>query len=413
MDDNGSSMAVPPKKTSRRKPQTIDLAPEDLRETVDAASEAPSDMSADGLPDHATSIDVQSVSDIASSAGRDDVAQSFSQNTVQGDETERRSAPSAFPVVMAGALAGFAVAALMMLLPNLFGNDLAGRITALESRSTALPAPPADLKPVQDRLALLEEGLPSAEKAATATQAQLKATETDLAALRQRIEQISKAEGAGIDPTVLRTIEERLAAGETNIQVLKQEIEALKAVAEQANQAVASPAIEKAARLAAADALQRRFQSGEPFATELEAAGAFAPDLSALKMLRETASTGTPSYARLETDFIALTGAINAAIQPSTDDAGFLQRLAQSATNLVEVTPVEGAGTDPSSLLGQVATAIRNGQAGVALTTLENLPEAAKKAANPTLEALRTRISLDSALAELSSSVIEPSKVSQ
>jgi hypothetical protein len=405
MNEEDGKMAGPARRSTKRKPQTIDLSPDESRE----------------MPEHGVDADAGA----AISANADVSSEPASEHTqpVEADHAPFASpvehvppaetARAAFPAAMAGALAGFAVAAVMMLLPSLFGDNLAGRVTALEGRSTALPAPPADLKPVQDRLAVLEEGLPSAEKAAAAAQSKAQVAETDLAALRKRFEQISMAQGAGMDPAVLDSLENRLAASEAAVQTLRQDIESLKTTAGQANMASASPAVEKAARLAAADALQRRFSSGAPFMAELEVAGAFAPEAATLKTLRDVAATGTPTYARIEVDFLALTGTINAAIQPTAEDAGFLQRLAQSASSLVEVTPLDSAGTDPASLLGQVAAAIRNGQVTVAFATLDQMPEAAKKAAGPIREALQTRIGLETALAELTTSVIEPAKASQ
>jgi uroporphyrinogen-III synthase len=439
----------PAAKRGRRKPQTIDLTPAEVSET----SVSPAAADEAGLKDIPASEPLVSQAEEVSAPASGDTqpkaeekAEAPQQDAFSQDFSKDFRAPSpAFeprlsllPGALAGAAAALAIFGISYFLPS---SSTESRLVALEGRTQPLPAPPADLKPVTDRLALVEERLPALENAAAVQEKSIGELAASLASMKQSIERV---DGASKDITALRArldelasgasgtadaaavaslaqrltaaeqalgalapadlapLESRLKTAEDDVSALKIATGDLRAAAEAVK---ADPAVSRAARLAAMDALTRKIVSGENFAAELEIAAAFAPAAPSLPVLKDNAG-GLPSYTALAAEFTALSPKLSEALAPPVEDQSMLQRLAQSASGLVEVTPLEGAAGPPGSFAARVTAAITAGNARAALDELGSLPDAARTAAEPIIKRLETRLGAENALAELRGSVM-------
>ncbi len=246
-----------------------------------------------------------------------------------------------------------------------------------------------------------------------------------MASLRQRLDQLAAgAPGASADASVVASLAERLSAAETAMKTSNEGSAAIAALApriEAAEQALAAlrvrcprsprhkPAAPSRPRPGSAPLTgwSGGLRSGAPYRAEIEAVAAFAPDSPALVALREAADTGTPTFDRLAADLSASASAASAAAQPVPVEEGILERLARSASGLVEVTPLDGAAASQLGEIGKrIETAIRTGDLAGALREIATLPEASRTALEPVTAALRKRAALESALAELRASVI-------
>ncbi len=399
MSDTSSPEPGSPKRGGRRKPQTIDLKPAEVIETVpaDAASEpvaqSPAEPSSEALTEPETRFEPEAATPEPPEAQAAEPLAARAEPILPAAAQR----PGRASALAAGALAGAAAAILVSLAASrLLAPDYEGRLTALEQRPAAV-APTVDLKPALERLGALEGRLSAAEEAVKPLAPRIEALSglpDAVAALEARAGAVPGAPIA--DPALAK----RLGAAEERIAALQSEIEALKA----APPATLNPAVEAAARRAAVAALTSKFASGQDFSAELAVIAGFGGDAPGLDLLKSE-STGAPTLAALADQFRALAPTINDSIQPKAEDPGFLQRLADSAASLVEVTPVDGGAADPRSLAGRVEAAIRSGSIDAALGELSALPEPARVAAAPSIEALTKRAALDKALAELAAAV--------
>jgi hypothetical protein len=180
-------------------------------------------------------------------------------------------------------------------------------------------------------------------------------------------EAAQKAERAGGPDgwrTDLNALVDRIGAIEQSLRAMQAELVKGRAGA----------ADDRAGRLAvAALALETAVHRGQPFAAELAAAKALAPDATALEPLDAFAGSGIGSASALAREINPLLPAMLAAAAPERTDGSFLYKLQANAEKLVRIYPVgEVAGDEPVAVIARIeAKAARSDIDGV-------LAEAAK-----------------------------------
>lgn len=223
------------------------------------------------------------------------------------------------------------------------------QITALDSRVSALPASagdPASLKPLEDKIAELEAALAAGAAVSSADPAALQVLSDKVAALE------SAQPGPGGAPAVALAI--------------------------------------------AASGLKAAIDRGGPFMAELETYAGVAFGSPDIETLRPLAAAGVPSRQDLINGFDAAANAMLAASRTQDPDAGILQRLADSAKNLVKARPVgDIAGDTPEALVARMEIAIGRGDFEAALGEAVKLPPAAQEAGKSYLDQVKARRDVD------------------
>jgi hypothetical protein len=139
-------------------------------------------------------------------------------------------------------------------------------------------------------------------------------------------------------------------------------------------------------------ALKSAIDRGAPFAAELETFAAIAPDAPGLAELRAHAEAGIPTRDDLLNEFEPAAAAMIAAETPVNPNAGYFDRLLQSAESLVTVRPVgEVAGTGAGAVVARMQVALQAGDLDKAYAEFESLPEPVRAAAGDFGKKLQTR----------------------
>lgn len=258
---------------------------------------------------------------------------------------------------------------------------LEGRLSAVESQ----PAP--DLSPLMDTLATLNgriAGLETGPAEAAQEVASLAQTVTELQG------DLAALQASGPVPANITAL---AAEAEARLQEAEVQAARMKAEAEALNQAAA-------ARLAFI-ALQTAVESGAPFAAELTALGADAPDV-----LSKHARDGLPSLSALQDAFpAAAREAIEAALRADMGDSwtdratSFLR----SQTGARSLTPREGS--DPDAILSRAEAALATGNIEATLAELAALPEAAQSTLSEWRAMAETRLTADQALQAMAENI--------
>lgn len=400
------------------RPKTIELEAEAVKETAaEIAEQAP--LAEDAVPG-AAAADIPAPEAAPVDAG--------DREPVPADDLppldEPAPAPAAEPKVEKRGGGGVV---------SLFGAGLVGGAVALAGNwglaflnppaaTPQLPDFAAELAQRDSRISELGGGLEQLQKSVGDLQvavAAIKPAEApDLSAFDLRIgeleRKIADLKVAGSDPAAL----ERLAGIDAKLADLGAAIaaagEAAKAASETASaQAARIDAIaasvrdveEKAAAAAgnpkialaiAAAALKSAIDRGLPFMTELETYAAVAPDAPQIAQLREFAASGVPTRADLTVAAGETAQAMIAALSSGNPDAGFLQRLLDSAKALVTVRPigmVEGDGVD--AIAARMEAKTRAGDLAGARDEIGKAPDAAKAAAADFAARLQARMTVE------------------
>ncbi|TPI45167.1 phage tail protein [Mesorhizobium sp. B2-9-1] len=213
-------------------------------------------------------------------------------------------------------------------------------------------AAPADLGPLNEKIAGLDALVKSAGDAA-------KAEDGRVAALEQSVSQLSgKVEAQASQPKIALAI--------------------------------------------AASALKSALDRGAPFATELDTFAAIAPDAPELPALRSYAEKGVPTRATIAAEADAAATAMVDAAKPVDQNAGFFQSLVSSAESLVKVRPVgavEGKGVPET--VARMEVAVNQGDYAKALSEYDTLPDAAKTAGADFAGKLKARLEVEKQLETL------------
>ena len=228
----------------------------------------------------------------------------------------------------------------------------------------------AGLQALDARIKEIEAGIASLGRNGAPDAAALTALGERLAA----IETLTKTEGDAV-----AQVDKRIAGLDQSVAALTGRVDA------QAQQPKIALAIATAALKAAVD-------RGAPFTAELEAFAAIAPDAPGIAPLRTFAEQGVPTREILLAEVEPAAAAMIAASRPVDPNAGFFDRLLQSAESLVTVRPigaVEGSGVP--EIVARMQVAMTAGDLAKALAEFDTLPDAAKAAAGTFAEKLKAR----------------------
>jgi hypothetical protein len=343
------------------------------------------------------------------------------------------------------------------------GPDLDGRVAALEARPQAaaqVPAspgsatqPPADLAPLERRLAALEtanrtltaqvgeaqsaaqaaarQSTELAERPAPATAASPPQTvaEPD-PALRQaveglggRVEAAERAARAALQPSALDEVRTRLdrlqgeaeerqraaaaaaAAVQTVGSTLTRRLDAgeqrLAALTEQ--MAKLPPGLMQAGlRSVAAGQAADALRAGAPLGPAIAALERLEAPAASLAALKPYGAQGAPSAGALQLEFKPLADRILAEPQSPTGSVG--DRLLRIAEKIVTVRAVgDGSGRDLPGTVARIDAALGRGALADAAVAWETLPEAAKSISAEWGAKLRTRVAAETAARRLAS----------
>jgi hypothetical protein len=359
-DDQGKDDGPPPKRR-RGKPPVIELAATEIEPAPPASAPEPEPAAAPAL-----------------------------ERPVPGkawfgvfERTSLRFAASIAVAALAGALIAVSVVLLFERGADTRLAKLASEVAALNAQVAALAARPADgtaaalgermdrvsalLADVERRLAAVERQAPPPDIAPLA--AHVGAIEAELQTLRKETAER------------LRFVEERLAnlAATTRASV--------------------SPTL--AAEILALNMLREALAAGAPFTAELAAARALLGDRAAgLAALAPAAANGLPTTVALARRFSELAPQLTGAAAPA---GGFFDRLAQSASNLVDVRRAgeEPAGDDVASVVARVQARLERGDLAGAIDAAEKSTAFAEGTAGEWLKAAKLRLAADAALKTL------------
>jgi hypothetical protein len=298
-------------------------------------------------------------------------------------------------------------------------DDLAARLTKVESTPKQAPVPPLDTS-LGDRMATLE----SAIRPLAGRLDELEGQVRDNAAAIRRLGEAGKTEKSGEDTAPVAEarseidgLSSRLAVLESAVAALKaaqpdpaqsaQEraaIEALstrvavveslattlksaqqvaeKSVQERADKSAAAAALaaERPLRIAMlAAAIRRSVDRSYPFTTELAVARSLGLDPEALAALQPFAEAGVPPANQMLRELSALMPEVGRVAAPESREGGYLERLQAGAERLVRIRPVGAVPSDsPGSPAGQVEVDIARQNIAAAIADLDKLPPAAR-----------------------------------
>ncbi|MFI0842411.1 COG4223 family protein [Mesorhizobium sp. IMUNJ 23232] len=265
------------------------------------------------------------------------------------------------------------------------GGDASGQVTALAG---GLDTVKADVAALKDAMSSGAGGDAAAVQALgdrmkeleTAVSALGQAGAPDAAAVSQLGERIASVEA------LVKSAGESAAATESKLAALEQSVTALTGrVDAQAQQPKIALAIATAALKSAVD-------RGAPFQAELETFAAIAPNAPELATLRAHAEQGVPTRETLLAEVEPAAAAMIAAAKPADPNAGYFDRLLNSAESLVSVRPIgEVEGTGVPEIVARLEVALKAGDLDKAVTEFDALPETAKAAAGSFGENLKAR----------------------
>ncbi len=251
-------------------------------------------------------------------------------------------------------------------------GELSGRVDGL---SGALDAVKADVT-------ALRESLSGGDAAgAQALDARIKEVEAAVAALGQNTGPDQAAvtalgERVAAVEALVKSTGEAASAADGRLAALEQSVNTLTGrVDAQAQQPKIALAIATAALKAALD-------RGAPFLAELEAFAAIAPDAPEIGSLRTLAEKGVPTREKLLAAVEPAAAAMIAASKPADPNAGYFDRLLQSAEALVTVRPIgDVAGAGTPEIVARMEVALKGGDLDKAITEFDSLPEPVRAAA--------------------------------
>ena len=265
----------------------------------------------------------------------------------------------------------------------------AERIAALESQPAPEPAP-APAPEIPPELAAATENL--TENVALVS-AELEALAGRLDALEARPAEPAPDGASAAD----------VAALQSALEAQRAEIQALNAIAEEAEAAARS----EAARILARAALTRvvtAVETGETFAPAIDDLEEVTP-VEVPEVLKSAAAEGVPTMASLRESFPEAARSALAAARAEVPESevqgigGFLRRQLSARS----VTPREGS--DPDAVLSRAEAALGQGDLAAALSEMEGLPEPARAAMQGWLSSAEARRAAQDAANTLSDSL--------
>ncbi|HEV2896438.1 MAG TPA: phage tail protein [Pseudaminobacter sp.] len=268
-------------------------------------------------------------------------------------------------------------------------TDIAGQVDALS----------ASLDQVKADVASLQQAVASGGGDNTGLQAldsRVKEIETAIASLGQTGAQAPAAEIAALGDRIaslealVKSAGEKATADEGRIATLEESVGALSGKID------AQAAQPKIAMAIATSALKAAVDRGAPFLAELETFAAIAPDAPEIPELRLHAEKGVASREEILAETDEAAKAMIAAERTVDTNAGFFERLLNSAESLVTVRPigaVEGEGVPET--VARMEVALNAGDYAAAIAEYEKLPENVQAAAGVFIEKVRNRLAVE------------------
>jgi hypothetical protein len=263
-------------------------------------------------------------------------------------------------------------------------DDLAARVTNVESKTSKPPAAAAD-PAAAARIEALEKSLASLRGELAAARAQSE----KLAAAVSDVKSAPRDDPPSPD---LSAINERLSQIESAARAQSAEISQ-----DNAKLADTKPADDvPLRRLVAASLLDVLVRTGDHFSTALTAAKSLADNADVLKPLDGFAASGVPSAAVLCRELLTLVPKLSPPAQDTAVTGGIVERLQAGAAKLVRIERTDVVGNDRGAIVARVtAAALRNDYAE-ARRELNTLSPADRAAAQPWIDKADAR---DAALA--------------
>jgi hypothetical protein len=407
---------APARETEMRAEQA-DFEPWEQAESAAEAAVDPQNPASDVADEQAAPASVQPdrlQEEGARMRNGEEQAQAGSETAAPADDPHRRG-PNAIVAGLAGAVIALLGAGALQY-GGVLGAPGAGAVTDLQSTVASLKGQMASLSQSQNngdalgRIATLSDALDKVKADVAALKSDMQADTGDTqaaAALGDKVTAIENAlsvlqqqddKGAPVDLGPLKNEIDALdATVKTQGEATAKQDERLAAVEQsvarlsgKVDQAAGQP---KIALAIAASALKSAFERGTPFKAELETFAAVSPDAPQLAALRAYAAKGVPTPAEIAAGVDEAANAMTAAATPEDPNAGFLEKLADSARSLVKVRPVGAvAGKGVPETVARMEFAVKGGDYAKALSEYDTLPDAAKVAGAGFAAQLKARL---------------------
>jgi hypothetical protein len=164
------------------------------------------------------------------------------------------------------------------------------------------------------------------------------------------------------------------------------------------------------AQAIAAAGLKAAIDRGGAFANELETYATVAPQSPELEQLKNLAATGVPSRSELAANFSDAANAMIGASQKTDPNAGFFERLSNSAQSLVRSRPVGAVeGDSVEAIVARMEVAINRGDLDAAVLESGKLPDEARAAGADFLAQLTARRDTDALVSKALTSALSAS----
>ncbi len=224
----------------------------------------------------------------------------------------------------------------------------------------------------------------------------LQSLRDEIGAQKQQLDQLAAAPAGAPDSAEIDALTERLAKLEQALPGLTE------SVASSARSAKAG-----AAALAFAD-LTRAIHSGQPFAPELAALKAVAPDLPAAEPLAASADKGVATLETLRSTFEAARE--QSETPPPAKDESLIGSVLASARSAVRIRRMDAAdnATGPEAAIARAERNLADGDVAAAVAQIESLPAPMQDAFTPWLEQAKERLAAEKAVAALEGEILPP-----
>jgi hypothetical protein len=273
-------------------------------------------------------------------------------------------------------------------------EDLAQRVSKIETALKNLPASGAPDPQLANRIAANESALKSndaavaklnnlAEQAAATGSTALRQAEalnTAVSQLAARVDDLARQRPDGVTPAQFEELKKQVVALDQATQAARKDI--------QANAAATS-----ASRLALATTILRNaVLSHAPYQAEFARAQVLGADAKLLAPLQRFAGSGVPSDTQLADDLRKLLPSVAQTVAPQDTSGTFLDRLRANADKLVRVTPANAPpGDDPADVLARLSFEANRNDIDGALRDLQKLPQTAQQKAADWIATVKAR----------------------
>ena len=392
---------------SGRRPPTIELTATEV-----GPPQAPPDT-ANSTTKSTTGDRAEAAAKAGAQAGAPEQKSSPEQPAPQNPSSPKPEAKSRVFLHALSAAIGAVAAAVVLLGLWLAGFTLARDVVTSQTEGPQAVVPIVANSAITARLDKIEHALaapkpdtsavpPALANRLTAVEMQAKMLGNSAAALNHRVDDIAataqvaqkqsasaasaadaaKSSGqSGVQPADLDALASRIAALESAVKSLSEQLAHPAASADQA------------ARLAAAaQALQSAVERGAPYEAELKAVQTLGAEQSATAPLETYAATGVPHADVLAHELALLVPGLQQATDNSSGDTTFLSKLEANAQRLVRVTPVDAPpGDDVTSVIARINIDALRGNIADALNEIASLPDSAKAIAADWVKKARAR----------------------